>query len=123
MTWSYALSSERRCVEMKTLLATLFAAMVLLVFAGVAGATSVSGPGRNMFTDPFAPFPVTVRHVFVPTGTPASTGATTNTGSGGTEWWVYALAGLGGVIVVGGTAYAVYITAHRHGPHGPVAAH
>lgn len=119
MTLSYALNGERRCVEMKTLLATLFAAMALLVFAGVAGAA----PGRNMFTDPFAPFPGVSGHVFVPTRPPAITGATTNTGTGGTEWYVYALAGLGGVIVVGGTAYAVYNTAHRHGPHRPVGVH
>jgi len=118
----YALNSERRCVEMKTLFATLFAAMVLLVFAGVASAMSTSGPGRNMMTDPFAPYPGPGGEVFVPTSRPATTAATANTG-GGTEWYVYALAGLGGVIVIGGTAYAAYSTSHRHGPHRPVGAH
>jgi hypothetical protein len=94
-------NSERRCVEMKTLLATLFAAMVLLVFAAGAGAIMPAGPSVRP---------------------PVTTSATTDTGGGGTEWYVYALAGLSGVII-GGTAYAVNTTAHRHGPHRPVATH
>jgi hypothetical protein len=122
MTRFYALNSERRRVEMKTLLATLFAAMVLLVFAGVAGAMSVSDQGSNMFNHPLGPFP-RIGNVFVPTRPPQTAGATRNTGGGGTAWYVYVPAAFGGVIVVGGTAYAVYTTAHQHGPHRPVGVH
>jgi hypothetical protein len=101
---------------MKTLFATLFAAMVLLVSAGVAGAT---GPTRN--AQPFGPF--RGGNVLVPASPRATAGANTSTGNSGTEWYVYLLAGLGGIVVVGGTAYAVYTAAHRHGPHYPVGAH
>ena len=104
---------------MKTLLATLFAAMALLVFAGGAGAASVSGSTRS--GEPFGPF--RGGNVLVSPAAPAASGATTSTSNGGTEWYVYALAGLLGIIIVGGTAYAVYTTAHRHGPHGAVGVH
>jgi hypothetical protein len=91
---------------MKTLLATLLAAMVLLVLAPVAGARPVDSVH-------YAPFSA---------ATVTNTTAVT-TSSGGTDWYVYALVAFGGIIVVGGASYLVYQTTHRSGPHRPVGVH
>lgn len=86
---------------MKALLVTLLAVAVLLVSS--IGATAM--PNRSG-------------------GSGSSTTAlAANPSNGGTDWYVYALAGLGGVIVVGGAAYIIVHTTHRHGPHRPVGVH
>ena len=86
---------------MKALLATLLAAALLLVFS--AGATAM--PNRSGSSGS------------------SSTAVAANPSNGGTDWYVYALVGIGGVIVVGGAAYVIVHTTHRHGPHRPVGAH
>jgi hypothetical protein len=88
---------------MKTLLVTLLAAMVLLVEAPVAAAR-----------------PVDSVHYFPSSGSAVINSASTKPSSSGTEWYVYALIGVGGLIVAGGVTYLVYTTTHRSGPHRPV---
>lgn len=94
---------------MKTLLATLLAAMALLVL--VPAASAMKAGSLPSGSGPVAT-PVTI--------TPS---APSNTSSGGTEWYAYALVGLVGVMIVGGATYLVYTTAHGHKPHGPVGTH
>jgi len=95
---------------MRTLLASLLAAMVLLVSASAAGARPIDSVHYAPYSDAAAAV----------TSTNTAAG---NSSSGGTEWYVYGLIALGGLIVVGGVTYAVYTTTHRPGPHRPVGVH
>lgn len=95
---------------MRTLLATLLAAMVLLVSASAA----VARPADSVQYVPYSDAAAAVT---------ATNTSTANSSSGGTEWYVYGLVALGGLVLVGGVTYAVYTTAHRPGPHRPVGVH
>jgi hypothetical protein len=91
---------------MKTRLAALLAAMALFVLAPIAGARPVDS----------------VNYVPYSAATATNTAPVT-TSSGGTEWYVYALIGFGGLILVGGATYLVYTRTHRSGPSRPVGVH